>query len=258
MTPAVFVSHGMPAIVVQPGLTHHFFRGLGQTFDRPEAVICVSAHWEAVRPRLTTAIMPETIHDFSGPPILFEKHYPAPGDPDLAREALKLLTHAGIDAGTDPSRGLDHGVWVPLVLMYSEADTPVVQLSVQTELDPQHHLNVGRALRPLRERGVLILGSGGATHNLPEIHQYKVESPPPEYAVAFDTWLEEAITQGREDALLNYREEGPSASKNHPYPAEHFLPLFVPFGAAGPGAKGRLLHKAFMYGVLSMAAYAWD
>ena len=258
MTPAVFVSHGMPAIVVQPGATHHFFRSLGQTFDRPKAVICVSAHWEAIRPTLTTANMPETIHDFSGPPILFEKHYPAPGSPDLAEEALELLTHAGIDTDTDSSRGLDHGVWVPLILMYPEADIPVVQLSVQTELDPHHHLKVGRALQPLRKRGVLILGSGGATHNLAEIHQYGVESSPPEYAVAFDTWLEETITRGQEGALLNYREEGPSASRNHPYPAEHFLPLFVPFGAAGPRAKGRVCHKAFMYGVLSMAAYAWD
>jgi len=258
MIPTIFFSHGMPAIVVQPGPTHLFFQELGQTFDRPEAVICVSAHWEAVRPMMTTASMPETIHDFSGPPILFEKHYPAPGNPDLAREAAQLLTHAGIDAGTDPSRGLDHGVWVPLILMYPEADIPVVQLSVQTELDPQHHVNVGRALQPLREHGVLILGSGGATHNLPEIHQYQVDSPPPEYAVAFDTWLEEVITLGREDALLNYEKEGPFASRNHPYPAEHFLPLFVPFGAAGLGARGRLLHKAFMYGVLSMAAYVWD
>ena len=164
----------------------------------------------------------------------------------------------GFDTHTDPSRGLDHGVWVPLILMYPEADIPVVQLSVQTELDPLHHLSVGRALQPLRERGVLILGSGGATHNLPEIHRYKAASLPPEYAVAFDNWLEEAVTQGREEALLNYREEGPSASRNHPYPAEHFMPLFVPLGAAGPGARGRACHKAFMYGVLSMAAYAWD
>jgi 4,5-DOPA dioxygenase extradiol len=144
------------------------------------------------------------------------------------------------------------------MLMYPDATIPVVQLSVQTELDPKHHVDLGRALRPLREDGFLILGSGGATHNLPEIHKYSSDSPPTDYASAFDTWLEEVITQGREDALLNYKEEGPSASRNHPYPAEHFLPLFVPLGAAGPGAKGRLIHKAFMYGVLSMAAYAWD
>jgi 4,5-DOPA dioxygenase extradiol len=163
-----------------------------------------------------------------------------------------------MDANTDASRGLDHGVWVPLIRMYPQADIPVAQISVQTELDPEHHLKLGRALESLRERGVLILGSGGATHNLPEIDQYRADSRPVAYALDFDTWLEEAILTGREDALLNYKEEGPSASRNHPYPAEHFLPLFVPLGAAGPGARGRLLHKSFMYGVLSMAAYAWD
>jgi 4,5-DOPA dioxygenase extradiol len=258
VTPAVFVSHGMPAIVIQPGPTHNFLKGLGQRFDRPKGIVCVSAHWEGAWPMLSATEMPETIHDFSGPPVLFEKHYPAPGDPALAGEAAALLTRAGLDAKTDPSRGLDHGAWVPLMLIYPEADLPVVQLSVQTELDPQHHLNLGRALRPLREEGVLILGSGGATHNLPEIHKYSSDSPPTDYALAFDTWLEEAITQGREKALLNYKQEGPSASRNHPYPAEHFLPLFVPLGAAGRGARGHAWHKAFMYGVLSMAAYAWD
>ena len=258
LMPTVFLSHGMPAIVVQPGPTHNFLKTLGQMFDRPRAVICVSAHMEAVCPILTAAEAPETIHDFSGPPILFEKHYPAPGQPDLAQEAVSLLSQAGFKAQTHPARGLDHGAWVPLMLMYPEADIPVIQLSVQTELDPQHHLELGRALAPLREKGVLILGSGGATHNLPEIYNYDVDSVPPDYAMEFDAWLKEAITTGQEVALLNYQNEGPSASRNHPYPAEHFLPLFVPLGAAGSGTKGRLLHQAFMYGVLSMAAYAWD
>jgi 4,5-DOPA dioxygenase extradiol len=258
MTPTVFVSHGMPAIVEQSCPTRDFLRELGRSFDRPKAVLCISAHWEAVKPMLSATANPDTIHDFSGPPILFEKHYPAPGHPELAQEALKLLGAAGFDAGVDPSRGLDHGAWVPLMLMYPEADIPVLQLSVQTELDPQHHLALGRALQPLRQEGVLILGSGGATHNLPEIHQYRVDSAPPDYAVAFDTWLEEAVTGGKEDSLINYKEGAPSAEKNHPYPAEHFLPLFVPLGAAGPKAKGRPLHKAFMYGVLSLAAYVWD
>jgi 4,5-DOPA dioxygenase extradiol len=257
LMPTLFVSHGMPAIVIQPALTREFLKKLGQKFDRPRAIICISAHMEAAWPILTAAAAPETIHDFAGPKILFEKHYPAPGQPDLAQEAVSLLSHAGFKAQTHPSRGLDHGAWVPLMLMYPEADIPVIQLSVQTELDPQHHLGLGRALKPFREDGVLILGSGGATHNLPEIHNYAVDSVPPDYAVAFDNWLEEAITTGREAALLNYEKDGPSASRNHPYPAEHFLPLFVPLGAAGVGAQGRVLHKAFMYGVLSMAAYAW-
>lgn len=256
--PTIFVSHGMPAIVVQPCLTQDFLKNLGQTFNRPKAIICISAHMEAVWPILTASAAPETIHDFAGPRILFKKHYPAPGEPDLAQEAVSLLSHAGFKARTNPTRGLDHGAWVPLMLMYPEADVPVIQLSVQTELDPQHHLDLGRALKPLRKKGVLILGSGGATHNLPEIRNYAIDSVPPDYATAFDAWLEETIREGREEALLDYIKQGPSASRNHPYPAEHFLPLFVPLGAAGPGANGRVLHKAFMYGILSMAAYAWD
>ena len=258
LMPTIFISHGMPAIVVQPGPTHEFLKKLGQMFKRPRAIICISAHMEAAWPILTATKAPATIHDFSGPPILFEKHYPAPGDPDLAQEAASLLSQAGFKARTISSRGLDHGAWVPLMLMYPEADVPVIQLSVQTELDPQHHWDLGKALKPLREKEILILGSGGATHNLPEIRQYAMDASPPDYAEAFDAWLEGAITEGREDVLLDYEKQGPSASRNHPYPAEHFLPLFVPLGAAGSEAKGRVLHKAFMYGVLSMAAFAWD
>jgi 4,5-DOPA dioxygenase extradiol len=258
LMPTMFVSHGMPTIVVQPGATHDFLKNLGQTFNRPKAIICISAHMEAVWPILTASAAPETIHDFSGPRILFEKHYPAPGEPELAEEATSLLGHAGFKARTNPTRGLDHGAWVPLMLMYPEADVPVIQLSVQTDLDPQHHLDLGRALMPLREKEILIFGSGGATHNLSEIRKYAINSEPPDYAVAFDAWLEKNIIEGKEAVLLDYKKQGLSASKNHPYPAEHFLPLFVPLGAAGPEAKGRVLHKAFMYGVLSMAAYAWD
>jgi 4,5-DOPA dioxygenase extradiol len=141
--------------------------------------------------------------------------------------------------------------------MYPRADIPVVQLSVQTELDPEHHLALGRALRPLREDGVLIIGSGGACHNLPEITKYHVDSLPVDYAVEFDAWLEKAIGNANVEALVNYKTEGPHASLNHPYPAEHFLPLFVPLGAATTHARGRPIHKAFMYGILSMAAYIW-
>ncbi len=256
--PSLFVSHGMPWIVIEPSPTHDFLRRLGTQFDHPAAIICVSAHWEAIRPMLTGASQPKTIHDFSGPPVLFEKHYPVRGAPELANKIVALLGEAGIEAGIDVSRGLDHGAWVPLMLMYPQADFPVVQLSVQTELNAKQHLDLGRALRPLRQHGVMIMGSGGATHNLPEIHKYKMDSEPPEYAVAFDRWLEKSITEGREEALVNYKAEGPFAERNHPYPAEHFLPLFVPLGAAGPHTQGRILHKAFMYGVLSMAAYEWE
>ncbi len=256
--PTIFVSHGPPALSVLDVPAATFLKGLGAGIPRPSAVLCVSAHWEAWRPTLSGMDPPSTIHDFGGPPALFRFRYPAPGDPELARKAAALLNEAGLETGIDPERGLDHGAWVPMGLIYPAADIPVVQLSIQTEIDADHHFALGRALTPLRNDGVLILGSGGATHNLPEIHGHRLDDAPEEYAMAFDGWLDAAITGGRTDDLLHYKTEGPSADRNHPWPAEHFLPLFVPLGAAGHGARGRLLHRSFLYGVLSMAAYRWD
>lgn len=256
--PTIFVSHGPPALSILDVPAATFLRGLGADLPRPEAILCVSAHWEAWRPMASGPAAPSTIHDFGGPPPLFSLRYPAPGDPGLAGRVVQLLKAGGMDAGVDRERGLDHGAWVPLRLIYPEADIPVVQLSIQTESDPAHHVALGRALAPLRGEGVLILGSGGATHNLPEIHGHRLDDPPVDYAEAFDAWLERAIGDGRTTTLLNYAAEGPHADRNHPWPAEHFLPLFVPLGAAGEGAAGRLLHRSFLYGLLSMAAYRWD
>jgi 4,5-DOPA dioxygenase extradiol len=188
---------------------------------------------------------------------LNEIRYPAPGDPALAARVAALLENAGFTAGVDRSRGLDHGAWVPLKLMHPAADIPVLQVSVQSGRGPDHHLGVGEALRPLREEGVLILGSGGATHNLREFGNHALDAAPADYAQTFENWLVECVLAGRRDALVDYRRQGPSAARNHPT-AEHFLPLFVALGAAGEGARGRALHRAFNYGVLSMAAFAWD
>ena len=252
------VSVGAPTLMIGDAPTRVFLAGLGKMLARPRAVLCVSAHWETADPMLTGAAQPKTIHDFYGfPPELYEMSYPAPGDPGLAREAATLLTDAGFEVEIDESRGLDHGAWVPSMLAYPQADVPVVQLSVQPALDPKHHLAIGSALRRLRERGVLILGSGGATHNLREFRGQPIDAKPPEYARAFDAWLEEAVTNDREQALIDFEKQAPNARRNHPT-TEHFLPLFVPMGAKTAGVPGRKLHEAFTYGVLSMAAYAWD
>jgi 4,5-DOPA dioxygenase extradiol len=256
--PSVFVSHGAPTLFLEGGPTHAFLQGLAHSLPKPAAVLCVSAHWEAASPSLTTAPSPRTIHDFYGfPEELYHVRYPAPGSPALARRAAELLDVGGIATRLDPARGLDHGAWVPMGLAYPQADVPVVQLSVQTDRGPAHHLALGRALAPLREEGVLILGSGGATHNLPEMFSHAQDDRPEGYAAAFDEWLTAAVTGGREDALVAYRTEGPEGRRNHPT-AEHYLPLLVPAGSAGAGGKGRVLHRAFTYGVLSMSAYAWD
>lgn len=255
--PAIFVSHGPPAILLMKGKTPDFLKKLGAMLPRPKGVICVSAHWEATHPRVTAAPRPEIIHDFSGPPALFKMQYAVQGDPALAKNVVQLIKKAGLKANADSERGLDHGAWVPLKMMYPEADIPVVQLSVQTEKDPGHHYKLGKALMPLRENGVLIMGSGGAVHNLDEVHRYKIDSAPPDYARAFDDWLEKAVAAGATDTLIDYIHTAPDPRRSHPFPAEHFLPFFVPLAAAGPGSPGKKLHHDFMYGVLSMAVYLW-
>jgi len=255
--PAVFVSHGAPTLPLERSEVHEFLAWLGGSLPRPDAVLCVSAHWEREAPAATASVRPDTIHDFYGfPRELYEIRYGAPGDASLAREVVRLLEEAGFDADLDGDRGLDHGAWVPLSLMYPAADVPVVQLSVQTQAGPSHMLRMGRALSPLRDRGVLLFGSGGATHNLREFGRYGIDAAPAGYAVEFDDWLRDRIAGRDVEALLEYRARGPHATRNHPT-AEHFLPLFVPLGSAREEETGRRLHTSFNYGVLSMASYGW-
>lgn len=263
--PSVFVSHGAPTLVVDPVPTRQFLLGLGKALPRPKAILAVSAHWDTPAPRVSLADAPRTMYDFYGfPDELYEMTYPAPGNPALAEQCARLLGEAGVKVAPDMDRGLDHGAWVPLMLMYPEADIPVTQLSIQSHLSPQHHLELGRALAPLREQGVLILASGNATHNLREVFQNPIDAPPAPYAKAFADWLTGSIEAGDQDALARYLELGPNAAHCHPTP-DHYVPLLVAAGAAGAagagannGGKGRLLHDGWTYGVLSMAAYAWD
>jgi len=165
--PALFVSHGSPMIAITPNPAHHFLRDLGPRLGRPRAILIATAHWATATPVLGTAARPETIHDFGGfPPALYALRYPAPGAPEVAREAGTRLRAAGLAVAEDAARGLDHGSWIPALLMYPDADIPIAQISIQPEADPAHHYQIGAALRPLREEGVLILGSGSFTHNL--------------------------------------------------------------------------------------------
>ncbi len=255
--PTLFVSHGAPTLITERGRTADFLRELHQVLPRPRAILCVSAHWETDQPMLTGSAAPPTIHDFMGfPQELYALQYPAPGDPALALRTQTLLNAADLNATLHPQRGLDHGAWVPLALAYPQADIPVVQLSVQPQRNPAHHFALGRALRPLRDEGVLILASGGATHNLREFRGQAINTAPPDYVLAFDAWLTAAITRGDVAELLDYLAHAPHALRNHPTP-EHFLPLLVALGAAN-AATGRALHEGFNYGILSMATYAWN
>jgi 4,5-DOPA dioxygenase extradiol len=257
MLPSLFVSHGAPTLVLEDVPARDFLRGLGVAIERPRAIVAVSAHWETDAPAVSAATAPDTIHDFHGfPDALYRLSYPARGAPHVAQRAAALLSQQGIASDIDPSRGLDHGAWVPLLLMYPDADIPVVQLSIQPQRDPRHHLAVGRALVPLRDEGVLILGSGGAVHNLRAVAWNRHDAPDA-WAQRFDDWLVTKVDEGAVDDLVGYRERAPDALRAHPRD-EHLLPLFVALGAGGPNPSGQRIHAGFNHGSISMAAFRFS
>jgi 4,5-DOPA dioxygenase extradiol len=253
--PTLYVSHGAPMLALEPGRTGPALAAVGQQLPRPEAILMVSAHWETSRPTASTAPQPETIYDFGGfPDALYRMTYPARGAPDVARRAKALLDAAGITADLDPTRGLDHGAWVPLRFLYPAADIPVTQLSIQPRLDPAHHYRVGQALRALAEAGVLIIGSGSLTHNLRELRMNSARPATEPYAVEFQKWVYQAVNTNDVAALLDYRRLAPEAVRAHPTD-EHFLPFFVALGAAGDSVSARRLNDEITYGALAMDAY---
>ena len=255
--PTLFVSHGSPDLILQDNGDVRFFQELGRSLPRPETILCVSAHWDTREPTTSGPDKPQTIHDFYGfQAELYDLRYSCPGAPSLAREISEILSEADFESTVSLQRGLDHGAWVPLMLMYPDAEIPVIQLSIQTGSNTRHHHRIGQALARLRDQDVLIIGSGGATHNLREFGRYAMDAPPIAYAQAFDDWLAVSIEKGAGEDILDYRTLAPEARRNHPS-EDHFLPIFAPLGAAGKGAKGSRIHRNITYGILSMAAFAW-
>jgi 4,5-DOPA dioxygenase extradiol len=251
--PSFFLSHGAPTLSLDPGATGAFWQRLALELPRPKAVLCVSAHWMTEEPAASAPLRNDTIHDFSGfPEPLYRMTYPAPGAPELARRTAALLKEAGIACAIDSNRGLDHGAWVPLRLMYPAADVPTIQLSIQPRRDAAWHHRLGAALAPLPQEGVLMLASGGAVHNLRTVSWEG--GGVPDWAKEFDDWLASALAEGREAELLDWTHRAPHARMAQPSP-DHFLPLFVALGAAGAGARGTRLHEGFTLGSLSMAAF---
>lgn len=257
--PTVFLSHGSPTVLVDDDPAHHFLAGLGDRLPRPRAILMVSAHWETDMPTVSRASVPDTIHDFGGfARELYEIRYPAPGAPDVADRTLELLGQAGIAAQAHSSRGLDHGAWVPMKLMYGAANVPVTQLSIQPRSGPEVHYQVGRALVPLADEGVLVIGSGSLTHNLEEVFRVRLDhdAAVPGWVTAFAEWTADALAERRTGNLLNYRALAPFARENHPT-EDHLLPLFVALGAGGAEAVAERLHSSYTFGVLAMDAYAF-
>ncbi len=221
----------------------------------PRAILLLSAHFEAPVATITSGLAPGTIHDFGGfPEALYELRYPAPGDPELAEAVRQLLEAAGIPVEADAKRGFDHGAWVPLLLMYPQADVPLVQLSIDVRQGPGYHYRLGKLLEPLRDDGVMIIGSGSATHNLREFFRRPEGAESPDWVSQFNEWLADAVSAHRVDDLLQYRERGPHAVRNHPT-EEHYMPLLGALGAARSGEQHSRVHHSYSHGVLSMDVY---
>lgn len=256
--PALFVSHGAPTLPLEPGETGGAWRRIAASLPIPSAILVISAHWETDIPTVSSVVQPETIHDFSGfPQALYELQYPAPGAPELAKSVVELLQKAGIPVQHSNMRGLDHGAWVPLSLMYPDANIPVTQLSLQPRKTPAWHIALGRALQPLRGQGVLIIGSGSITHNLRAIFQHRQGEAVPVWVTEFCDWMAEKIQSGDIDALGNYRRLAPHAVQNHPTD-EHLLPLFVALGAAIKLETAQRLNHVMTYGILAMDAWQFE
>ncbi len=254
--PAVFVSHGSPMVAVERGPFQDALAAFGRRV-RPQAIVAVSAHWGSSTSVLISAADGyETIHDFGGfPPALYELTYSPPGSPDLAQRIAGLLQSDGWKTEITTTRGLDHGVWIPLRLMYPHADIPVVQLSVPLDLTPQQLYDLGKSLQPLRSENILIFGSGGIVHNLRLFRGGPVDQPVEPWVKEFDDWFKAKLEQHEIAALIRYRELAPHAEMAVPT-FEHFAPVFIVLGAASGSEKTASIFEGFQYGALSMRSFA--
>jgi 4,5-DOPA dioxygenase extradiol len=228
--PALYLGHGAPSLLDDP-LWMRELAGWAADLPKPKSILIVSAHWQTAPMAIGATRTVPLVYDFYGfPQRYYEIGYPAPGAPDLAA-AVKSLMPASEPILDRPTRGLDHGAWVPLLAMYPDADVPVLQMSMP-DLDPAHLFEVGRRLAPLRDEGVLIVGSGFMTHGLPFVGEYFAGRPgAPQWSRDFDAWAAEALATGDLDTLFAFREKAPGMPYAHPT-VEHFAPLFVTLGAA--------------------------
>jgi 4,5-DOPA dioxygenase extradiol len=246
--PALYLGHGAPPLLEDRQWMDEL-GGWARSLPRPTAILIVSAHWQSAPIALSATTPVPLVYDFYGfPEHYYRMTYDAPGAPELAAQVQARMP-ANEPVVERPARGLDHGAWVPLKAMYPEADIPVLQMSMP-DLDPRHLFEVGRRLAPLRDEGVLIVGSGFMTHGLPFVHEYMAGRPgAPEWSIEFDRWAAEALTLGDLDALFAFREKAPGMPYAHPT-VEHFAPLFVTLGAAArPDDVPRFAIDGYWYGL---------
>ncbi|MBZ5563181.1 MAG: dioxygenase [Acidobacteriia bacterium] len=256
--PVVFISHGSPMVALDGGVYSQALARFGESFT-PQAIVAISAYWEHTHGvQITAADRPKLIYDFGGfPPALYDLTYEAAGDPALAREVQAALGENSVAATLDPERGWDHGVWIPLRLMYAQALAPIVQISLPLNSSPEQLFRIGEALARFRNKGVLIVASGGLVHNLQRIRADRKDSPPHAWAEEFDKWAKEAIERKDFPALFSYRRFAPHAKLAVPT-SEHLAPLFVALGAARPYSQVVAIFEGFQYASISMRCFALE
>jgi 4,5-DOPA dioxygenase extradiol len=231
--PAIFFGHGNPMNAIADNVYAKKWHAIGRGLPRPKAVLAISAHWYVEETAVTVSAAPRTIHDFGGfPPDLYEVSYPAPGDPALAERIAGVLSP--VPVRLDDAWGLDHGTWSVLVHVFPDADVPVVQLSIDETKPPRFHYELARRLRPLRDDGILIIGSGNVVHNLHTYAWGRHPSEPFDWAVRFETRVRELLLSGEDGLLVDYEALGRDAMLSAPTP-DHYLPLLYVLALRDPG-----------------------
>lgn len=254
--PALFISHGSPMMALEQSATAAFLKGLSANLAPPKAIVIFSAHFDLPgEVVITSAVAPSTVHDFYGfPETLYQVEYPAPGAPALANQIASLLADNAISTRLDEHQGWDHGAWIPMKLIYPEANIPIVEVSINSRLSAKTHFQLGRALQSLRKQGILILGSGGISHNLRELFTASPDNQRVQKVESFTAWVKEKLHHKDIKSLLNYQNEAPYARFNHPT-QEHFLPLICVLGAHIKEQPISCIHQDSEYEILALDAY---
>lgn len=253
MIPSYFFAHGAPSIVLEQNAYTAFLKHFAASTPKPKAIVLFSAHWEQSIQTISAAETYSTIYDFSGfQDELYQLTYPAKGEYSVSEQIVSLFAKHGIQSTLDEERGLDHGAWAVLKLIYPDADIPVVALSVNRYLTNEQQYQIGKALSELREQDVLIIGSGGTVHNLRRLNWQGEGND--EWAESFDNWLQSKLEAWDVNALFNYRELAPYAGEAVPT-SEHFIPLFLAMGAGDKNRQAKLIHRSYQFGNLSLSCW---
>ncbi|SDN30376.1 dioxygenase [Bacillus sp. OK048] len=256
MMPSLFIAHGAPLLAIEKNEYTQFLQQLGQSLPRPKAIVLFSAHWESNAQKVSEVNQYDTIYDFGGfDPELYTIKYPAQGELEVSKEIQELFNKNGIPFEVDMKRGLDHGAWVVLRLLYPNADVPVIAMSVNPNLTPAEQYKIGKSLAALRADDVLIIGSGGTVHNLRAV-SWGDDGSVHQWALEFDDWIAHHLHTWDTDSLFKYDTLAPNAEFAVPkFGNEHFVPLFYAMGAADDNRKAALIHRSYRYGNLSHSVW---